>query len=339
MSARPIATTRSVTGIPTGRLAVWWVVASEIVIFGGILASYVMYRLAHDAFAVQAAHTSTPIGAFNTFVLLTSSLFAVLGHKAATAGDGPKAARFLVYTALGVAAGLAGEGLAAWLQTPAVLALFAAMLALFALSMFGVYELRLPSSWSTRISEQSQRLPAGQVAGVFGMGAVSALIVSPCVSAPLAGALVFISQTRDVTLGGTALFSLAACILAAPLLIQNQFAIGRAISANEAEISAFTRSYKAGLERLSKIGALSRIEVDDAAVTHYIGGPLYEVGPDGLAKYARAAMVYQTLILGEPAKPVILRDALTEDAIGTFRTDGVFVVQTKRDLTQAGANH
>jgi heme/copper-type cytochrome/quinol oxidase subunit 3 len=101
MSARPIATTRSVTGIPTGRLAVWWVVASEIVIFGGILASYVMYRLAHDAFAVQAAHTSTPIGAFNTFVLLTSSLFAVLGHKAATAGDGPKAARFLVYTALG----------------------------------------------------------------------------------------------------------------------------------------------------------------------------------------------------------------------------------------------
>ena len=99
MSARPIATTRSVTGIPTGRLAIWWVVASEIVIFGGILASYIMYRLAHDAFAVQAAHTSTPIGAFNTFVLLTSSLFAVLGHKAATDGDGPKAARMLVLEA------------------------------------------------------------------------------------------------------------------------------------------------------------------------------------------------------------------------------------------------
>jgi heme/copper-type cytochrome/quinol oxidase subunit 3 len=101
MSARPIATTRSVTGIPTGRLAVWWVVASEIVIFGGILASYIMYRLAHDAFAVQAAHTNTWIGAFNTLVLLTSSLFAVLGHKAATDGDGPKAARMLVLTALG----------------------------------------------------------------------------------------------------------------------------------------------------------------------------------------------------------------------------------------------
>jgi heme/copper-type cytochrome/quinol oxidase subunit 3 len=101
MSARPIATTRSVTGIPTGRLAVWWVVASEIVIFGGILASYIMYRLGHDAFAVQAAHTNTWIGAFNTLVLLTSSLFAVLGHKAATDGDGPRAARMLVLTALG----------------------------------------------------------------------------------------------------------------------------------------------------------------------------------------------------------------------------------------------
>jgi heme/copper-type cytochrome/quinol oxidase subunit 3 len=101
MSARPIATTRSVTGIPTGRLAIWWVVASEIVIFGGILASYVMYRLAHDAFAVQAAHTNTWIGAFNTLVLLTSSLCAVLGHAAAVDGDGPKAARMLVLTALG----------------------------------------------------------------------------------------------------------------------------------------------------------------------------------------------------------------------------------------------
>jgi thiol:disulfide interchange protein DsbD len=124
----------------------------------------------------------------------------------------------LVYAALGVAAGLAGEGLAAWLQSPPVLALFAALLVLFALSMFDVYELRLPSSWSTRISEHSQRLPAGQLAGVFGMGAVSALIVSPCVSAPLAGALVFISQTRDVSLGGSALFSLAAG-MSVPLMV------------------------------------------------------------------------------------------------------------------------
>ena len=100
-SSRPIATTRTAAGMPTGRLAVWWVIASEIVIFGGILASYIMYRMAHDSFAEQAAHTNTWIGAFNTFVLLTSSLMAVQAHKAADAGDGPKAARFLHYTCLG----------------------------------------------------------------------------------------------------------------------------------------------------------------------------------------------------------------------------------------------
>ncbi len=101
MSARPIATTRSAAGMPTGRLAVWWVVVSEIVIFGGLLASYIMHRLAHDSWSAQAANTNTWIGAFNTFVLLTSSLAAVLGHKAADAGDGPKAARMLWYTSLG----------------------------------------------------------------------------------------------------------------------------------------------------------------------------------------------------------------------------------------------
>jgi heme/copper-type cytochrome/quinol oxidase subunit 3 len=87
--------------MPTGRLAVWWVVGSEIVIFGGILASYIMHRLAHDAWSAQAAQTNTWIGAFNTLVLLTSSLFAVLGHKAAEEGDGRKAGRLLFLTAAG----------------------------------------------------------------------------------------------------------------------------------------------------------------------------------------------------------------------------------------------
>ncbi len=100
-AARPIATTRSASGIPTGRLAVWWVIASEIVIFGGLLASYIMHRLSHDAWAVQAANTNTWIGAFNTFVLLTSSLFAVLAHAAAVEGNGKKAARLLLYTSAG----------------------------------------------------------------------------------------------------------------------------------------------------------------------------------------------------------------------------------------------
>jgi len=100
---RPVATTRSAAGMPTGRLAVWWVVASEIVIFGGLLASYIMYRLSHDAWSEQAAATNMWIGAFNTFVLLTSSYFAVLGHQAAEHGDGKKAARFLWMTVAGAA--------------------------------------------------------------------------------------------------------------------------------------------------------------------------------------------------------------------------------------------
>jgi heme/copper-type cytochrome/quinol oxidase subunit 3 len=70
-------------------------VVSEIVIFGGILTSYIMHRLAHDTWTEQAAHTNTWAGAFNTLVLLTSSLSAVLAHKAAEEGDGPKAAKRL----------------------------------------------------------------------------------------------------------------------------------------------------------------------------------------------------------------------------------------------------
>lgn len=124
----------------------------------------------------------------------------------------------LVYTALGVAAGLAGEGLAAALQTPWVLGGFAALLGLLALSMFGAYELQLPAAWRDALSERSGRMQGGHWAGVFVMGGLSALIVSPCVAAPLAGALLYISQTRDVLLGGVALFSLAAG-MSVPLLL------------------------------------------------------------------------------------------------------------------------
>ena len=95
---RPIANTRSASGMATGQLAVWWVVGSEIVIFGGILTSYIMGRLTHDAWAIQSAYTNTWIGAFNTLVLLTSSLTAVLAHQAAEEGNGKLAAQRLYYT-------------------------------------------------------------------------------------------------------------------------------------------------------------------------------------------------------------------------------------------------
>jgi thiol:disulfide interchange protein DsbD len=75
--------------------------------------------------------------------------------------------------------------------------------------MFGVYELRLPGILQQRLDAASRRLPGGRIASVAGMGALSAVIVSPCVAAPLAGALLYISQTRDVALGGAALFAMA----------------------------------------------------------------------------------------------------------------------------------
>ena len=124
----------------------------------------------------------------------------------------------IVYTAFGVAAGLAGEGLAAALQRPWVLFLFASLLVALALSLFGLYELQLPSSWQTRVAQASGRVTGGKLSGVFAMGALSALIVGPCVAAPLAGALLYISQTHDVVIGGSALFAMATG-MSVPLLL------------------------------------------------------------------------------------------------------------------------
>ena len=124
----------------------------------------------------------------------------------------------IVYSGLGVAAGLAGEGFAAALQQPWALALFAALLVALALSMFGFYELQLPSSWQTRLAQASGRSSGGTLAGVFTMGAISGLIVGPCVAAPLAGALLYISQTRNVVIGGSALFAMAVG-MSVPLLL------------------------------------------------------------------------------------------------------------------------
>ena len=98
---KPVANTRSVTGIPSARLITWWVIASEIVIFGGLLVIYLMHRLGHPEWQAAAAHTNTLAGAVNTFVLLTSSLCAVLAHKAADEHNGAKAAKLLRLTVLG----------------------------------------------------------------------------------------------------------------------------------------------------------------------------------------------------------------------------------------------
>lgn len=115
----------------------------------------------------------------------------------------------ITYAAAGVAAGLAGTLLSAYLQNPWVLGAFAAVFVLLALSMFGLYELQLPSSLQSRLAGAASRIPGGRMAGAFAMGVLSAVIVGPCVAAPLAGALLYIGQTRDVVLGGSALFSMA----------------------------------------------------------------------------------------------------------------------------------
>ena len=124
----------------------------------------------------------------------------------------------ITYAAAGVAAGFSGSLISNALQTPWVLGCFAAMFVLLSLSMFGLYELQLPNSWQSKLTGASNHLHGGHLSGVFVMGALSAIIMGPCVAAPLAGALLYIGQTHDAVLGGVALFALALG-MGAPLLL------------------------------------------------------------------------------------------------------------------------
>ncbi|RCS56607.1 protein-disulfide reductase DsbD [Parvibium lacunae] len=124
----------------------------------------------------------------------------------------------LVYTMLGVAAGLAGQGLAQLLQTPAALISFALVLTALALSKFGWYELQLPAFLRHRLHGHLESQSGGQALGVFVMGVLSGLMVGPCVAPPLAGVLLYISQSGDPVRGGLALFSIASG-MSVPLLI------------------------------------------------------------------------------------------------------------------------
>lgn len=115
----------------------------------------------------------------------------------------------VTYAAAGVAAGLTGTLISSALQNAWVLGGFALVFVILSFSMFGFYELQLPTSLQSKLSEESGHLQGGRGIGVFLMGALSALIVGPCVAAPLAGALLYIGQTGDAVLGGTALFVMA----------------------------------------------------------------------------------------------------------------------------------
>ena len=118
-------------------------------------------------------------------------------------------ANALVFTAAGVVAGLLGANLQVAFQHPWVIAAFAALFVALALSMFGLYELQLPARLRARLGAVADQQRGGSWPGVAAMGALSALIVGPCVAPPLAAAVLYIGQTRDPVFGGAALFALA----------------------------------------------------------------------------------------------------------------------------------
>ena len=154
---------------------------------------------------------------------ILSGIIAGQGHKASHARGFALSLAYvlgmaLTYAAAGVAAGLTGTLLSAALQSPWVLGAFALVFVVLSFSMFGFYELQLPSALQSKLSDEAGHLQGGRGIGVFLMGVLSALIVGPCVAAPLAGALLYIGQTGDAVLGGTALFVMALG-MGVPLLI------------------------------------------------------------------------------------------------------------------------
>jgi len=186
--------------------------ASDDVRFAGVLESGQLWLVMAVFFAAGLLLTFTPC--VLPMIPILSGIIVGEGQKV-TRGRAVLVSLAYVlgmavtYTAIGIAAAFSGNLLSAALQNAWVLGAFAAVFVGLALSMFGFYELQLPSSWQARLTEASNRLRGGHWGAVVLMGALSAAIVSPCVAAPLAGALLYIGQTRDAVLGGTALFSMA----------------------------------------------------------------------------------------------------------------------------------
>ncbi len=114
----------------------------------------------------------------------------------------------LTYTLFGILAGVFGANLQVAFQNPWIISIFSALFVALALSMFGLYELQMPSSWQSKLANLRGGKQGGSFINAGVLGALSALIVGPCVAAPLAGALIYIGQTGDAVLGGAALFAL-----------------------------------------------------------------------------------------------------------------------------------
>ena len=194
----------------------------------------------------------------------------------------------IAYAIAGVAAAYSGSLLAAALQNAWVLGGFALIFVALALSMFGLYELKLPGFLHQRLDDAQRRLPGGRIATVAGMGALSAVIVSPCVAAPLAGALLYIAQTRDVALGGAALFTMA---------------LGMGVPLVVVGISEGALLPKSGpwLNRVKQFFGVLLL-----AVAAWIVSPLFLSGK-GDTKFVRVGSVAELEAkLASPGKPVML---------------------------------
>jgi thiol:disulfide interchange protein DsbD len=124
----------------------------------------------------------------------------------------------MTYTVVGVLVGLSGENIQAWFQNPWIITAFVAIFVALSFSMFGFYELQMPASVQSKLTQISNSQKGGTLTGVAIMGFLSALIVGPCVTAPLVGALIYIAETGDAVLGGLALFALSMG-MGAPLLV------------------------------------------------------------------------------------------------------------------------
>lgn len=124
----------------------------------------------------------------------------------------------LTYTALGIVVALAGAQFQAMFQHPIVLIVLSVLFIFLALSMFGLFNLSLPTSWQNKLNEMSNKQKGGSYSGVLIMGAISGLVASPCTTAPLTGALIFIAESGDIVTGASALYALSLG-MGLPLLI------------------------------------------------------------------------------------------------------------------------
>jgi len=174
---------------------------------GGLLLSFTpcvfpMYPILTGIIVGAGKDLTTPLTTKKAFTL---SFFYVQGMA-------------VTYTLLGIVVALAGAQFQAMFQHPIVLIALSVLFIVLALSMFGLFNLALPASWQNKLNNLSNKQKGGSIVGVVMMGVISGLVASPCTTAPLTGALLYISQTGDVVLGASALYALSLG-MGLPLLI------------------------------------------------------------------------------------------------------------------------